>query len=154
MIFVGILERRFARYLLVGAWNTAFGYGLFALFTALMAGRFPYSYVAASVLANLIAITVAFLAYKRFVFKTQGNYLREWLRCLVVYSGSIAAGVLFLPPLVFLFIRLTGDPRSSPYLAGAVLTAGTVLASFFGHRHFSFKARLRPYDPSSKLSPR
>jgi len=134
-----ILDRQVLRYLLVGAGNTVFGYGLFSLLTALFAGRFLFSYVAASVLANLIAISVAFLAYKNFVFRTKGNYLREWLRCLAVYSGSIAAGVLLLPPLVFLFTRIMGDSRFAPYLAGAVITAGTVVASFFGHRRFSFK---------------
>ena len=41
-------------------------------------------------LANLIAITVAFLGYKWFVFRTRGNYLVEWIRCFGVYGSSMA----------------------------------------------------------------
>src|SRR6185295_9891200 len=77
-----------ARYLAVGVWNTAFGYGTYAAFTALLYDSFPYSYLAASVLSGLLNISVSFLGYKWFVFKTKGHYLREWARCVAVYSSS------------------------------------------------------------------
>ncbi len=64
------------RYLVVGIWNTAFGYATFALFNLLLEGRVPASYMVASLLASVINITVAFLGYKWFVFKTRGNYLQ------------------------------------------------------------------------------
>jgi len=81
---------------------------------------------------------VSFLGYKWFVFKTRGNYLREWARCLMVYSGGIAVGLALLPPAVFLVSYLTGDPRSAPYIAGALLLGLQVLLSFLGHSKFSF----------------
>ena len=49
-----------ARYLLVGAWNTLFGYGTYALFTALLAPVVPHSYVVALVLSSLLNITVSY----------------------------------------------------------------------------------------------
>ena len=51
------------RYLLVGGFNTVFGYGLFALLNWLFTcmGRFSYMY--ASFLSSLASITVAFLGY-------------------------------------------------------------------------------------------
>ena len=61
------------RYLVVGIWNTAFGYATFALFTLLLEGHVPASYMVASLLASVINITVAFLGYKWFVFKTAGK---------------------------------------------------------------------------------
>jgi putative flippase GtrA len=126
-----------ARYLVVGIWNTLFGYSLFALFTWLLTGLVPMAYMLACVLSNVIAITVAFLGYKWFVFKTKGNYLREYLRCYVVYGTAFLVNLALLPLLVVLFDWIV-NPRASPYVAGAVLTAGTVLLSFVGHRQYSF----------------
>src|ERR1035437_8903670 len=71
---------QFGRYLLVGTWNTLFGYGTFALFTAVLNPFVPHSYILASLLSSLLNITVAYLGYKWFVFKTRGHYLREWMR--------------------------------------------------------------------------
>src|SRR5208282_6169813 len=93
---------QFGRYLLVGLWNTLFGYGTFALLTAVLTPIVPYSYMWASLLSSLLNVTVAYLGYKWFVFKTKGNYLREWLRCVAVYSTGIAFGLIALPVLVFL----------------------------------------------------
>ena len=129
------------RYLLVGAWNTFFGYGLFALFTYLLTDRLPFAYMAASVLSNVIAVTVAFLGYKWFVFKTEGNYFREYARCYLVYGTAFLANLAMLPVLVCLLNWSLGPRPSVPYIAGAALTAGTVLVSFLGHRHFSFASK-------------
>src|SRR5579863_2366850 len=85
------------RFLMVGAWNTVFGYATFAAMVALLEPRISHGYVLAGLLSSVFSITVAFLGYKWFVFKTKGNYLREWLRCLAVYSGGIAMGTLLLP---------------------------------------------------------
>ncbi len=132
------------RYLVVGVWNTAFGYATFALFTALLDRYVPASYLAASLISSLLNITVSFLGYKWFVFKTRGNYLKEWGRCLVVYSGSIALGLAMLPPTVLLVEYLTGNPRAAPYIAGALLMAAQVVLSFLGHKNFSFKSGGKP----------
>src|SRR5262245_23437062 len=129
---------QFGRYLLVGLWNTAFGYGTYALFTALLQGHVPAAYLVASLLASVLNITVSFLGYKWFVFKTRGSYLKEWARCLMVYSGSIALGLALLPPAVFVVQQITGDARSAPYIAGALVMGVQVVVSFFGHRTFSF----------------
>jgi putative flippase GtrA len=127
------------RYLLVGAWNTLFGYGTFALFTALLNPVVRHSYIWASLLSSLLNITVAFLGYKWFVFKTRGNYLREWMRCVAVYSGGIIFGLIALPVLVVLIRHNTRFFAGAPYIAGAVLTVFVVCYSFLGHKKFSFR---------------
>ena len=127
------------RYLVVGIWNTAFAYGTFALFTALLDRYMPASYMAASVLSSVLNITVSFLGYKWFVFKTTGNYFQEWTRCLMVYSGGIILSLILLPPIVLVITYLFGQPRASPYIAGAVLLGMQFIASFFGHKNFSFR---------------
>ena len=130
---------QFGRYLLVGAWNTLFGYGSFAFFTAILSSVIPHSYIVASVISSLLNISVSYLGYKWFVFKTKGNYLREWIRCIGVYSGGILFGVLALPVVVTLIRRNTRFFTQAPYIAGALLTAFMVVYSFVGHKKFSFR---------------
>ena len=130
---------QFGRYLLVGVWNTLFGYGTFALLTAVLTPIVPYSYMWASLLSSVLSITVAYLGYKWFVFKTKGNYLREWLRCVAVYASGIVIGLVVLPVLVTLIRRTTHFFSQAPYIAGAILTAVTVVYSFVGHKKFSFR---------------
>jgi putative flippase GtrA len=131
------------RYLAVGACNTIFGYGCFALFTLLLSPLLSYGYVVASLLANLISITFAFFGYKWFVFKTKGNYLREWIRCLGVYAGSMVLSAAALPLVVGIIRRQPGHDRSAPYIAGAIVLVFAIVFSFFGHRHISFADRSR-----------
>jgi len=144
---------QFVRYVLIGVWNTALGYGLFAYFTFLFTRRTVHGYIYAAALANVISITVAFFGYKLFVFRTKGNYLQEYVRCVMVYGSAAIPGFFLLIALkrvIAHFARL--HPRSftvhnhtfmletlAPYLAQAIITAFTVLYSFFGHRKFSFK---------------
>lgn len=134
-----IPPHQLGRYLAVGIWNTAFAYATFALFTALLDQYIPASYMAGSVLSALLNITVSFLGYKWFVFKTKGNYLKEWWRCLMIYSGSIVLGLALLPPTVFIVTYVTGSPGAAPYIAGALLLGVQVILSFLGHKTFSFK---------------
>ena len=130
---------QFLRYLAVGAWNTLFGYSTYALFTALLMPRFRLGYILASVFSSLLNITVAYLGYKFFVFKTEGNYLVEWLRCILVYGSGMLPGLIFLPLLVEGLHYGFHLSRSAPYIAGAIVMGLGVLYSFFGHKHFSFR---------------
>lgn len=138
-----------ARYLVVGACNTMFGYGCFAVLTFLLTPLVAYGYVAASLAANLFSITFAFFGYKWFVFKTKGNYLKEWIRCVGVYSGSMVLSAAALPFVVGIIRRQPGHDRSAPYIAGAIVLVCSVVFSFFGHRHISFAER-KPVPQSTR----
>ncbi len=144
-----IPPRQFGRYLGVGAFNALFGYGAYAALTAAFTPRVPHGYVFASIIAAPLNITVAFLGYKWFVFKTHGNYLREWSRCFVVYGGSMAIGVALLPGVVFLVRLIAGLDRAAPYVGGALLMGFGAIYSFLGHKHFSFRPRRKAvaHDP-------
>jgi len=130
---------QFSRYTLVGIFNTIFGYGLYAGLTAFFTPRIAHGYLFAAIVSSLIGISVAFLGYKWFVFKTKGNYLREWVRCHLVYGTTTAISLVLLPPSVLLFRRLAGVGASAPYVAGAVVTGLNVIISFLGHKKFSFQ---------------
>ena len=132
---------QFGRYLLVGVVNTVFGYGSFAALVAILDRISPHGYIVASVISGLLNITFSYFNYKWFVFKTKGNYLREWSRCVVVYSSAIALNTLLLPVLVYAIRRWTSFSVGAPYIAGAVLIACTTIYSFVGHRNFSFRSK-------------
>lgn len=130
---------QFRRYLTVGVVNTAFGYGSYALFTHMLTPRMPAAYLLASLLSSVLAITFSFLTYKWFVFRTKGNYLREWGRCFVVYGGTILVGLALLPPLVLVVELVIENKWLAPYIAGAIVLGTQVIAGFLGHRNFSFR---------------
>ena len=131
------------RFLLVGGSNTVIGFLLYAAAVRFYSGVMPQHKLlvpmAASLTAKPIGITVAFLCYKHFVFRTKGNYLKEYLRCFAVYGVSTIAelGILVVATKLFLLSSLTHT--HAPYLAGianSVIIAGY---SYFAHKKFSFK---------------
>jgi putative flippase GtrA len=133
---------QFVRYLLVGGFNTLFGYGLFAGLNWWLSRYSEYGYLLAAVLGNLIAITVAFLGYKWFVFRTRGHYLREWIRCLGVYGSTMLIGLAGLVILVPVFRHHMSNPQPAPYLAAAAMTAVGIVFSFLGHKNVTFRQKM------------
>jgi putative flippase GtrA len=140
---------QFARFLLVGGFNTLFGYAVFAVLNWALT-RLPYGYLVATLLADLISITVAFLGYKWFVFRTKGHYLHEWVRCVGVYGTSILLGLAGMAILVPLLRRHMARPQAASYLAAGVMMVATVAFSFFGHKNISFRQRLGPGDKDQR----
>ncbi|MEB3327915.1 MAG: GtrA family protein [Candidatus Sericytochromatia bacterium] len=142
------------RYVLVGGFNTVFGYAVYAGLTALLMPRLAAGYMVASLLGSIVAITVSFVNHKLFVFKTQGNWLREWWRCVAVYGSSMLLGLMALPLLVWGCEWLTGEVASAPYVAGAVWTMLTVGWNFWGHKNFAFAGPpSRPAGPEKRSEP-
>jgi len=127
------------RYLLVGGFNTLFGYGLFALLNWLFTGMGRFSYMYATFLSSLISITVAFLGYKWFVFRTHGNYLAEWIRCVGVYGSTMLIALAGMPILVPVLQHVLFRPELASYIAGAIMTCITIIFGFFGHKNVSFR---------------
>ena len=113
--------------------------GLFALLNWLFTGMGRYSYMYATFLASLISITVAFLGYKWFVFRTHGNYLAEWIRCLGLYGSTVLISLAGMPILVPLLQRVLSQPERASYIAGAIMTAVSIVFGFFGHKNVSFR---------------
>jgi putative flippase GtrA len=134
---------QFARYLVVGLVNTAFGYGTYAGLTALLTPHIPCAYMVASVISSFLNITFSFLNYKWFIFKTKGNYLREWSRCILVYGGGAVIVAALLPVAVFAVRHFSSAVKSAPYIAGAMVMGLMVFLSFWGHKNFSFAGDLK-----------
>ena len=129
------------RFLLVGLWNTAFAFAVYALLLWLLGTMIPTACFRAMVAGGLntvLCTTVSFLGHKWFVFRTKGNLFKEYLRSYVVF-GTISLGALaVLPALVGGIEFLLARKDLAPYIAGAIVQAGTVIASFFGHKQYTF----------------
>ena len=138
---------QFFRYVGVGLWNTIFGYAVYAACVFFFSHLLPHKYLPltadiAYIAGTPISITMAYFCYKFFVFKTEGNYLREWLRCFVVYGTGMIPVLLALPALTRAFQAIHHLPVSAaPLLAGAITTGFTTIYSFIGHRKFSFRPK-------------
>ena len=132
------------RFLLVGGVNTVFAFVLYSgcvnLFGHLSSGLSkPLVADIAFAISTPIGITLAFLLYKHFVFRTKGNHLKEWLRCFLVYSVSFPMGLVILPMVTHFFQRAALTHEWAPYLAGLVNSFCIACYSYFGHKKFSFK---------------
>lgn len=118
------------RFLLVGGLNTAVGYGLFAL-VQWSVGRW-ISYFASLLIAHLCASLLAFVLYRRLVFRVSGNVVIDFLRFQTVYLIPLASNLILLPILV-------AGLGWNVYLAQASIVIVTTVVSFLGHKYFSFR---------------
>ena len=133
VVAAGAKDRRI-RFMLVGGINTGFSYVLScALYYAF------YKYIHITIItsfSSLVSILFSFLMYRLFVFKTEGNFIKELLRCYVVYGGMLAVWVCGLWFLVD-FVNI------SFWLAQLLLLAVIAVLSYLGHSRFTFASKLR-----------
>ena len=142
------------RYLITGACNTLFGTGLFIttlwLLNHLLPAQIhgfkvtqPRLAIAANILSTPINITVSYLNYKFFVFRTRGNYVHEWLKAFGVYGFSTLIGLFALGGLtrlleIFLHGRAPFGKGTPGYIAGVLMTGVTTIISYIGHKKVTF----------------
>lgn len=116
-------------YLVVGGWNTAFGFATFAALQLTLGDQLGYLVVL--VVAWVVNVVEAFFAYRLVVFKVQGHLLRDFARFTSVYVGAFCFNLVALP--------LAVDGLGAPVLAAqAVVVVLTVVSSYVLHRRFSF----------------
>ena len=167
---------QFVRYLCVGVFNSLFGYisfvVLLTLFNAALPSRLLYlTVILASLLATPVNITVAYLGYKFFVFRTKGNYLGEWLKCFAVYGAGMIPGLVALSALtrflqsvihnhaaslhiflsaleshlggraLALIQHVATGNAMAGYIAGALVIGASTIYSFIGHRKVTFRTK-------------
>jgi putative flippase GtrA len=117
-------------YLLVGGWNTIFGYLTFVALYYLL--HQSIHYLILLIISNILSITNAYVGYKIFVFRTKGNYLKEYLRFYVVYGLALLLNLALLPLVVELL-------KINPVIAQAIIMFINVVFSYLGHKNFSFR---------------
>ena len=113
-----------------GVWNTLFGYVLSLILYSTLHSRVHIIII--SVMANVIAITVAFIVYKFFVFKTKGNYLKEYFRMYITYGLSAIIGTLSI---WFLVDKLSMEF----WLSQILITIFLVIFTYIFNQKYTFK---------------
>ncbi len=118
------------QYLLVGGWNTIFGYAVFvALYYA--TPRFTLHYEVVLILSQIINVTNAYILYKNFVFRSKGHFFQEYCRFCAFYWLSFVVNLVLLPLLVEWL-------HQDPMLSQGLLTLGTAVTSYFWHANYTF----------------
>ena len=121
-------EVREGRYLIVGVINTVVGYVSFALALAILGDQ---RYIISLAVSHLVGTTLAFILYRRFVFRVRGRLVIDYLRFQLVYVGAFFSNLVLLAVLV--------DVVSMPILlAQAAALIVLALLTYWGHRFFSF----------------
>jgi len=116
-------------YLIVGGWNTLFGYASFSIIYFFLSQRLNPTVILT--ISYVLSITNAFIGYKVFVFRTRGNVLREYLRFYVVYGGAYVANLILLPVLMRALLL-------NVYIAQGLIVFLTVITSYIFHKRFTF----------------
>lgn len=129
-------------YLVVGGWNTVFGYGIWALMQYLLGGHLHYLVVV--LLAWPIAVLNAYLGYRYIVFRSSGPVLRELPRFSLVYAATLVVNLMLLP------VALTVLPFNI-YVVQALLLAVVVVCSYWSHKYFSFRGGQRGHNGDSRF---
>lgn len=145
-----LLDDERVRYLLVGGWNTAFGYGLFLLFLAVFGGLvqslessaippvalFGHSYyLVISLLVWLVAVPQSTITMKYFAFRNEGNWLPQIGRAFMIYLPGQGLGMAIL----WVTVQLL---RLSPPIGALIGIFITTIFSYIGHKYFTFRAPL------------
>ena len=127
---VYVLQDIRVRYLLAGAWNTLFGYSLMVYLYNVFNNQLHI--VAVAFLSSFIAISMSFITYKCFVYKTKARWLVEWLRSFIVYGVATLISIFLL----WFFVEII---KINIYISQALSSILVILGSYFGHRNFTFK---------------
>ena len=147
-LFRLVRDQRVA-FLLVGAFNTGVGFLLFIVFDVTvghlvdgLANRVVGS-LATLACAHVVAVLVAFVMYRTFVFRVRGHIWRDLLRFQAVYLLSTGINAIVLP----IFVQL-GFNRILVQLGFLVVS---VTISYFGHKYFSFRRSARDHAGAEML---
>jgi putative flippase GtrA len=117
-------------YLIVGGWNTLFGYLVWAFLQYLLHDYLYYLVIL--VLAWFPAVLNAYIGYRVVVFRSKGRVWRELPRFSLVYVGTLCISLVGLPILLHIL-------PFSIYVTQALFTAVMVVCSYLAHKFFSFK---------------
>lgn len=116
-------------YLIVGGWNTVFGYTVWAVMQYVLGDTLNYLVII--LLSWPIAVLNAYLGYRYIVFRSRGPILRELPRFSLVYVATLLVNLALLP------IALRVLPFSI-YVDQALFLTVVVVGSYLGHKYYSF----------------
>jgi putative flippase GtrA len=119
------------KFFVVGVINAIFGYSVgilnYFLFFELI------GIIGVGIINNILAITLAFILFKKFVFKTiNTNWILEYIRSYLVYGIQAIMGIFIL----WLCITVL---KLNIYFSQALSMITAVFISYTSHKKFTFK---------------
>lgn len=129
-----------AKFVLVGIWNTIFGYSIFCLFDTLFEIAFSQRYIAymsAMILGRIFAVINAYVGHKYITFKSEAKgkaIIAEFFRFSMTYVVTFCLSLVLLPALVEI-------GHFHPKIAAAIIILICTVISYLGHSRFSFQRR-------------
>jgi putative flippase GtrA len=126
------------KFVLVGIWNTIFGYLVFCLLDTLFSYLFLKRYIAymsAMVLGQILAVVNAYIFHKYITFKSRAKgkeIIQEFIRFNATYVVIFCLSLVLLPFFVEVF-------HITPKIAAAMVILICTIISYLGHSIFSFK---------------
>ncbi len=133
-------DSRKLRFLVVGGWNTLFGYVSFYVLYLLAADRLHYLIIA--VIAHFVAVTQSYVMQRRLVFRSAAPVPREFMRFNASLIGTLLFGLLTMA----LLVEAAG---MSPLIAQAIVILLSVMLSYLLHSRLSFDPSADRPGPSS-----
>ncbi|WP_406273833.1 GtrA family protein [Nocardia sp. NBC_00881] len=125
-----VVRRQEIAFAMVGVVNTALGMVLTVMWLAVLGDRVPAA--VAPPAAYSISVVVAFVLHRTLVFRVRGHLARDFGAFVAVNSGGLLLNMVLLQ----LAVSVLHLPRIT---AAVVVMALVAAASFFGHRHISFR---------------
>lgn len=129
-----------AKFVLVGIWNTIFGYCAFCLLDSLLSRLFIARYIAymsAMVLSQIIAVINAYICHKYITFKSEAKgmaIIAEFFRFAATYVVTFCLSLVLLPA----FVEIV---HVTPKISAAIIVLMCTVISYLGHSRFSFRQK-------------
>ncbi|MGN0022934.1 MAG: GtrA family protein [Elusimicrobiaceae bacterium] len=119
------------RFIIAGGYNTAVGYILF-IAAVYVFGRSQTGVQAALLSSYILSSFNSYLVQKFLVFRTKGNYIKEYFKALSVW----AAGYVINAVLLYLF---TKKLNIHPYAAQALSVCLVTFFTYVLFKYYSFR---------------
>lgn len=129
------------RYLLVGGFNTVLAYSLLALLDYIF-GRINRALalgLAKEMVANIalivqyvITINISFATMRYYVFRSHGNWKKEWLKAWSVYIFIYLINAPIMTLLMYVF-------DLAAWQAQAIYLIFSTIVTFLLHKYYSFR---------------
>lgn len=122
------------RFLVVGGWNTLFSVAALWVLEQLIPYD-PQSVLQKQLVLGaswVISVTQNFFTFKLLVFRTRGNWLREYVRMYVIYSATFVVQSVLTQLISYAF-------DLSLFWANLPTILVVTIMSYVGHKYFTFR---------------
>ncbi|BAF73085.1 GtrA family protein [Sulfurovum sp. NBC37-1] len=119
-----MIKHEFSRFIIVGVFNTVFGYSIYALFIWI-----GFNYIWASFFATIIGVLFNFQTIGRLVFKRHNNRL--------IFRFFLVYGIVFLIGISIIWVlKNTG---LNDYTAGLIAIFPNAIISFLLNKFYVYR---------------